>query len=265
MGRHHVQRNLDHDPAQLLVKPYQAIADAFLDELRPGTASSVSDGDVQGVPDGWLDTSAVRQRRDVWVAAGMANLVLGLRHEDALATLRASAVSRGQTLDAFAHDVVVGDVDLVTLDDRSSSDDDAEGARAAEPHRGKGSGADATTPAAVAPPTSERAPSTVQLLERIAQLEATVEQLQTALDHRPRIEHAVGMIMMLVPCGEELAIAALEEVSQNTNREVVDVADLITSSASRGRPLPADLVTALGDVLPPQTRRSRARLSPADD
>ncbi|WP_167581100.1 ANTAR domain-containing protein [Kineococcus rubinsiae] len=257
--------------AQLIA---QAVADAFLDKLRPDTALSVSGSEVQDVPDGWLDTSAVNQRRDVWVAAGMANLALGLQHEDALALLRASAVSRGQTLDAFAHNIATGDVDLATLQGQPSSGDGNAPESATErdrtverpvprrltPRRADASRADATTPAPApaAPSTHERASARLEDLARITQLEATVEQLQTALSSRPRIEHAVGMIMMLMPCGEELAVAVLKKVSMNTNRKLIDVADAITSSVSRGEPLSADLMTALEDVLPPQARDTRA-------
>ncbi|WP_208971323.1 GAF and ANTAR domain-containing protein [Kineococcus rubinsiae] len=251
--------------AQLIA---QAIADVFLDKLRPDTATPVSGSEVQDVPDGWLDTSAVHQRRDVWVAAGMANLALGLRHEDALALLRASAVSRGQTLDAFAHDIATGDVDLATLEKQPSSGDGTESATDPDwsverpaPRRTNAPRADTTTPAPAPAPASppERASAKLENLARITQLEATVEQLQTALSSRPRIEHAVGMIMMLMPCGEELAVAALKRVSMNTNRKLIDVADVITSSASRGKPLPADLMAALHDVLPPRARSTHAR------
>jgi len=99
------------------------------------------------------------------------------------------------------------------------------------------------------------------VVDRIAELQARVEQLQTALDNRPFIEHAVGMIMMLMPCTDDVAFAALTRVSQNTNRKLREVAAVITSAASSGRPLPADLVAALSEVMPPQARHARARAS----
>jgi len=84
------------------------------------------------------------------------------------------------------------------------------------------------------------------------ELEVRVEQLEQALHNRPRIEHAVGMIMMLMPCDEPMAVAALKQVSMTTNRKLIDVADLITSSIARGAQLPTDVADALALVLPPR-------------
>ena len=63
----------------------------------------------------WLDAPAARRRRQVWIATGMANLVLALPSDQALATLRAHAYASGQTLDTFADDVVTGRFDLTAL------------------------------------------------------------------------------------------------------------------------------------------------------
>ena len=68
-----------------------------------------------GAPAAWLDTPAVRRRRDVWVAVGMANLMLRQSSDDALATLRGHAYATGCTLDELAHEVVEGNVDLEGL------------------------------------------------------------------------------------------------------------------------------------------------------
>jgi len=92
----------------------------------------------------------------------------------------------------------------------------------------------------------------------IAQLRATVEQLQTALDNRPRIEHAVGMLMLLMSCSQDVAVFTLKRVSQHINRKLLEVADLITASVSTGTPLPADVGGAPALVLPP--RQSSAPL-----
>ena len=93
----------------------QAIADTLLETLDPDTALPEPDTTLSDSLGSWLDTEAVRRRREVWVAVGMANLALGLRREDGLATLRAHAVVRGQSLDALAHDIVFGHVDLEQL------------------------------------------------------------------------------------------------------------------------------------------------------
>jgi len=96
-------------------------------------------------------------------------------------------------------------------------------------------------------------------MDRIVALEDHVAHLQLALDNRPLIEHAVGMIMLLMPCTEDIAFAALRHVSQNTNRKLRDVAALITEAASAGRPLAADLMAALHEVMPPQVSGSGRR------
>ncbi|NAZ84491.1 ANTAR domain-containing protein, partial [Kineococcus sp. R8] len=80
----------------------------------------------------------------------------------------------------------------------------------------------------------------------------------TALANRPRIEHAVGMIMLLMPCDADLGFQALRSVSQHTNRKVRDVAEEITNCAATGRPLPAELMHALTVVLPPRPTRATA-------
>jgi hypothetical protein len=93
----------------------RVISETLLETLASDTALPEADTTISDSLGGWLDTEAVRRRREVWVAVGMANLALGLRREDGLATLRAHAVVRGQSLDALAHDVVFGHVDLESL------------------------------------------------------------------------------------------------------------------------------------------------------
>nr|WP_240896150.1 GAF domain-containing protein [Kineococcus siccus] len=88
------------------------IAEQLLTTLDTGQAEGLIA--AEGSP-AWLDAAPARRRREVWVAVGMINLVLGLAHDDALATLRGRAVTGGQTLDALAHAIVVGDVDPTEL------------------------------------------------------------------------------------------------------------------------------------------------------
>jgi len=89
----------------------QCIADILLETLEPATSGDTTREAVQQVWDG----PSVRARREVWVAAGMANLILGLRQDDALATLRAQALLGDQSLDDLAHDIVTGHFDLAEL------------------------------------------------------------------------------------------------------------------------------------------------------
>lgn len=97
----------------------------------------------------------------------------------------------------------------------------------------------------------------------VEELETRVQQLTTALLNRPRIEHAVGMLMVLMSCGEDLAVAALKQVSQTTNRKLLQVADLLTASVGAGEPVPPDVRDALDLVLPPRRRRQDAPPPPS--
>jgi hypothetical protein len=104
-----------------------------------------------------------------------------------------------------------------------------------------------------------------RLQQEVAHLEKTVTQLRYALDHRPDTDRVVGMIMLVASCGEETAWSMLAGVSQHTNRKARDVAALISAQVAAGHGLPPDLVTALGDVLPPRDRRRLAdHLGPVD-
>jgi len=89
----------------------QRIADILLETLEPTGSPDITGDATEHVWNG----QSVRARREVWVAAGMANLLLGLRQDDALATLRAQALLRDQSLDDLAHDVVLGHFDLAEL------------------------------------------------------------------------------------------------------------------------------------------------------
>jgi len=102
-------------------------------------------------------------------------------------------------------------------------------------------------------------PSRDELLRRVTDLEVELGHLQAALDGRPRVEHAIGMVMMLISCSEAVAVAALKHVSQVTNRKTREVADLITASTSVGQAVPADIAAALADVMPPKPPRSAPR------
>nr|WP_240895041.1 GAF domain-containing protein [Kineococcus siccus] len=105
------QRMGAHDviAAQMIA---EVIAQRLLTTLDSGHPEALAA--AEGSP-AWLDAAPARRRREVWVAVGMINLVLGLAHDDALATLRGRAVASGQTLDALAHAIVVGDVDPTEL------------------------------------------------------------------------------------------------------------------------------------------------------
>jgi hypothetical protein len=96
---------------------HDVIAAQLIAEVIAGVLLETLDAtDAPGAAaEAWLDSPAAHRRRDVWVAVGMANLSLRLPSDDALATLRARAYARGQTLDDLAHEVVEGRFDLREL------------------------------------------------------------------------------------------------------------------------------------------------------
>jgi len=76
-----------------------------------GTTNAGTTGNGSCAP-AWWDNDTTRARHQVWVAVGMLNLTLGMAADDALALLRARAISEGRTVDALAHDVVLGTLDV---------------------------------------------------------------------------------------------------------------------------------------------------------
>ncbi|MER5883982.1 ANTAR domain-containing protein [Streptomyces sp. NPDC001941] len=75
-------------------------------------------------------------------------------------------------------------------------------------------------------------------------LRAEVEQLRHALEGRPGIELAQGMVMAMVPCSAETAWWTLVRVSQRTNVKLRVVAEQIVASVDGSRPQ-ADVGKAL--------------------
>ncbi|MEZ0491102.1 ANTAR domain-containing protein [Kineococcus sp. TBRC 1896] len=80
---------------------------------------------------------------------------------------------------------------------------------------------------------------------RVAALEQEVARLRAALDNRPRIEHAVGIVMQLVGCDETVAWELLSGLSQHTNVKVRVVAEALAAHVGSGRGVPADVATGL--------------------
>ena len=57
---------------------------------------------------GWRDGPGAQRRARVWQAMGLVGIALGLDADDAIATMRASAISTGRVVDDVAEDIVVG-------------------------------------------------------------------------------------------------------------------------------------------------------------
>lgn len=90
--------------------------------------------------------------------------------------------------------------------------------------------------------------------ERVAALEAEVDQLRTAMASRACIEQAKGILMLLTTCTDRAAFDLLAHISGHTHRKVRDIADELTRSASGVAELPADVCAILRDACPPGGR-----------
>ena len=109
----------------------------------PGTLTSLDRADIEAValatteelaltvtgpefPDdgsNWLESPDAQRRANVWQAMGLVGISFGLDAADAIATMRASAISGGRVVDDVAEDIVAGRLvpaDLPAAPDRDS-------------------------------------------------------------------------------------------------------------------------------------------------
>lgn len=84
--------------------------------------------------------------------------------------------------------------------------------------------------------------------DEAARLRKEIQQLRRAIESRPVIDQARGIVMALGPCTSDAAWQLLVEVSQHTNTKLREVADALVT-APTGRSLPAPLQTELGRAL----------------
>ncbi|MDX3752632.1 ANTAR domain-containing protein [Streptomyces sp. AK08-02] len=91
--------------------------------------------------------------------------------------------------------------------------------------------------------------------ERVRRLQAEVEQLQRAIESRPVIDQARGILMAVEACTADEAWTALRDASQHTNTKLRDVAEAIVTVSTGGPPPPEPVRTALRDAV----RRRHAR------
>ncbi|MFB6641594.1 ANTAR domain-containing protein [Streptomyces chartreusis] len=77
-------------------------------------------------------------------------------------------------------------------------------------------------------------------LRETAELIREREQLLHAIETRPTIDMALGVLMAGFTCQQEDAWEILVEVSQHSNVKLREVAEVLTRGAS-GQPIPADL------------------------
>jgi response regulator NasT len=94
--------------------------------------------------------------------------------------------------------------------------------------------------------------------EQMTRLQEEVRQLQQAMESRPVIDQARGILMAVEACTAEQAWHALRDASQHTNTKLRDVAEAIVA-VSTGGPPPAEPVrTALRDAVRRQHARDQA-------
>ncbi|MEV6942068.1 ANTAR domain-containing protein [Streptomyces sp. NPDC051172] len=77
------------------------------------------------------------------------------------------------------------------------------------------------------------------LIEQAEALREETEQLKEALERRPVIDVARGVLMASWSCSQEDAWQILLRVSQHTNTKLHDVADAVVAT-TRQRPMPAE-------------------------
>ncbi|MCF6525238.1 ANTAR domain-containing protein [Streptomyces sp. JJ36] len=91
--------------------------------------------------------------------------------------------------------------------------------------------------------------ATEELEAEIAALRTEVAQLRKALESRPVIDQARGMIMMMGRCPPDVAWQILVEVSQHTNTKLREVAHALVATTEGTVRLPQPLGRALAAAL----------------
>ena len=99
----------------------QEVARATTEEL----ALTVTGPEFPDDGSSWLDGPDAQQRANVWQAMGLVGLAFGLDATDAIATMRAAAITTGRVVDEVAEDIVAGR--LVPGDLQAAPDRDGQG------------------------------------------------------------------------------------------------------------------------------------------
>ena len=101
------------DLAKISLTDAVAVSDQIMDALLIAQAITGSVGTFSGEPEPvWLQSGAVRDRTNVWVAMGMLMTRLETTAPDALAMLRGYSYSAGTVLDEVASDLITGRLDV---------------------------------------------------------------------------------------------------------------------------------------------------------
>ncbi|HEX8094096.1 GAF and ANTAR domain-containing protein [Jatrophihabitans sp.] len=104
------------DLAKISLTDAVAVSDQIMDALMIAQAITGSVGSFSEEPEPvWLQSGAVRDRTNVWVAMGMLMTRLETTAPDALAVLRGYSYSHGALLDEVAGDLIRGQLDVEQL------------------------------------------------------------------------------------------------------------------------------------------------------
>jgi hypothetical protein len=94
-----------------------------------------------------------------------------------------------------------------------------------------------------------------ELERELTRLRHELTQLRQALESRPVIDQARGMVMAIGPCTPEAAWRVLVEASQRTNTKLRRVAEALVASTDGTTPIPLPMRAALAASL--RTHRNR--------
>ncbi|WP_329273151.1 ANTAR domain-containing protein [Streptomyces sp. NBC_01451] len=94
--------------------------------------------------------------------------------------------------------------------------------------------------------------------EQVRRLQAEVAQLQQAIESRPVIDQARGILMAVEACTADQAWNALRDASQHTNTKLRDVAEALVAASTGGPPPAQPVRTALRDAVRRQHARAQA-------
>lgn len=101
------------DLAKISLTDAVAVSDQIMDALMIAQAITGAVGTFSEEPEPvWLQSGAVRDRTNVWVAMGMLMTRLEATAPDALAVLRGYSYSHGAELDEVARELITGALDL---------------------------------------------------------------------------------------------------------------------------------------------------------
>jgi response regulator NasT len=92
--------------------------------------------------------------------------------------------------------------------------------------------------------------------EQVERLQGEVQQLQQAIESRPVIDQARGILMAAESCTADQAWDALRDASQHANTKLRDIAEALVATSTGGPPPAEPVRVALRDAVQRQQRRA---------